>query len=63
MTDSLRNLVRNGGALVVDWMRSRGLNAFFHVPGESFLPVLDALRDVTSVQVITARREGQGPRT
>jgi acetolactate synthase-1/2/3 large subunit len=57
MTDSLRNLVRNGGALVVDWMRSRGLNAFFHVPGESFLPVLDALRDVTSVQVITARHE------
>ena len=57
MTDSLANVVRNGGMVVVDWMRSRGLNAFFHVPGESFLPVLDALRDATSVQVITARHE------
>lgn len=57
MTDSLDNVVRNSGMVVVDWMRSRGLDAFFHVPGESFLPILDALRDVTSIQVITARHE------
>src|ERR1700677_882774 len=47
----------NGGALVVEWMRSRGLDTFFHVPGESFLPVLDALLDVPSIRVITARHE------
>jgi acetolactate synthase I/II/III large subunit len=50
--------LRNGGALVVEWMRSRGLDAFFHVPGESFLPVLDALLDAPSIRVVTTRHEG-----
>lgn len=57
MTASLDSTVRSGGKAVVDWMCSRGLDAFFHVPGESFLPVLDALLDTTSVQVVTARHE------
>jgi acetolactate synthase-1/2/3 large subunit len=57
MTASLDNTVRNGGKVVVDWMSSRGLDAFFHVPGESFLPVLDALLDTTSVHVVTVRHE------
>jgi acetolactate synthase-1/2/3 large subunit len=43
---------------VVRWMEVNGVTAFFHVPGESFLPVLDALRDSVVIQTITTRHEG-----
>ncbi|MGI8609067.1 MAG: thiamine pyrophosphate-binding protein [Candidatus Dormibacteria bacterium] len=47
----------NGGSIVVDWMRESGLSHFFNVPGESFLPVLDALRDEPAIRLITNRHE------
>jgi acetolactate synthase-1/2/3 large subunit len=47
----------NGGQIIIDWMRERGLTHFFHVPGESFLPVLDALRDEPGITIVTARHE------
>jgi acetolactate synthase-1/2/3 large subunit len=38
-------------------MERRGITHFFNVPGESFLPVLDALRDSGVVRTITSRHE------
>jgi acetolactate synthase-1/2/3 large subunit len=46
-----------GGEIVVDWMRASGLTHFFNVPGESFLPVLDALRDEPGIRLVTNRHE------
>jgi acetolactate synthase-1/2/3 large subunit len=46
-----------GGRVIADWMERRGITHFFNVPGESFLPVLDALRDSKSVRTITNRHE------
>jgi acetolactate synthase-1/2/3 large subunit len=46
-----------GGSVVVDWMERSDLTHFFHVPGESFLTVLDALHDAACVRVVTTRHE------
>jgi acetolactate synthase I/II/III large subunit len=42
---------------VVWWMRARAITTFFEVPGESFLPVLNALRDEPSIELVTMRHE------
>ncbi len=48
-----------GGRLLVDQLAMLGVTAVFGVPGESFLPVLDALRDRQDViRFVTARHEG-----
>jgi acetolactate synthase-1/2/3 large subunit len=50
--------VRDGGHLVVDTLISEGVNTVFTVPGESFLPVLNALYDPPHpIHVISTRHE------
>ena len=44
--------------LLVDCLVEQGCERVFTVPGESFLPVLDALRDCAAIQTVTCRQEG-----
>src|SRR5690606_12946985 len=44
--------------LLVDCLVEQGCDRVFTVPGESFLPVLDALHDHESIQTVTCRQEG-----
>lgn len=48
---------RTGGALLVECLETQGVERVFCVPGESYLEVLDALRD-SSIRTINARQEG-----
>jgi acetolactate synthase I/II/III large subunit len=48
---------RTGGQLLVDALQTHGVDLAFGVPGESYLAVLDALRDST-IRFIVARQEG-----
>jgi acetolactate synthase-1/2/3 large subunit len=49
---------RTGGQLLVDCLLAHGVDTVFCVPGESFLTVLDALRDVqNSIRIIVGRHE------
>ncbi|WFL77450.1 thiamine pyrophosphate-binding protein [Altererythrobacter arenosus] len=45
-------------ALLVDCLIEQGTDRIFTVPGESFLPVLDALHDRPQIDVVTCRQEG-----
>lgn len=48
-----------GGQLLVDQLAAFGVTVIFGVPGESYLPVLDALRDRQGdVRFVIARHEG-----
>ncbi|MDX1655988.1 MAG: thiamine pyrophosphate-binding protein [Candidatus Competibacteraceae bacterium] len=49
---------RDGGGLVVDSLVNFGVEMVFAVPGESYLPVLDALHDRPAIRLVTARQEG-----
>ena len=50
--------LRNGGELVADALKIHGVKKVFCVPGESFLPILDALsRTQDEVEVIVCRHE------
>ncbi|MCW4460631.1 thiamine pyrophosphate-binding protein [Sphingomonas sp. BT-65] len=49
---------RNGGRILVDNLVVQGCDRIFHVPGESFLAVLDALHDTPQVDLVTCRQEG-----
>jgi acetolactate synthase-1/2/3 large subunit len=44
--------------LLVDCLAAQGCERVFTVPGESFLPVLDALYDTPSIQTVACRQEG-----
>lgn len=48
---------RSGGQLVVDALQVHGVDIVFGVPGESYLPVLDALHD-SPIRFIINRQEG-----
>lgn len=49
---------RTGGQLVVDSLLAHGVDTVFCVPGESYLAVLDALKDVEDrIDVIVCRHE------
>jgi acetolactate synthase I/II/III large subunit len=48
--------VRTGGQVVVAALERNGIDLVFCVPGESYLPVLDALYD-SSIRVVTCRHE------
>jgi len=52
----------NAARLLVDCLAAQGCDRIFTVPGESFLPVLDALYDsghgTGSIQTVTCRQEG-----
>lgn len=49
--------MRSGGKILVDGLVRHGVTHVFGVPGESYLPVLDALLD-SGVEFITGRQEG-----
>jgi acetolactate synthase-1/2/3 large subunit len=44
--------------VLVDGLAGNGVDRVFCVPGESYLPVLDALYDRDSIDVVTCRHEG-----
>jgi len=48
---------REGGRVLVDQLRLQGVERVFGVPGESFLPVLDAFCDV-DIPFVVCRQEG-----
>ncbi len=50
--------LRNGGRIVVDQIVGNGIGRVFGVPGESFLPVLDAFHDVPDAEFVICRQEG-----
>lgn len=50
--------LRNGGRILVDNLLAQGCDRIFHVPGESFLAVLDALHDTPEIDLVTCRQEG-----
>ncbi|MFC4311303.1 thiamine pyrophosphate-binding protein [Steroidobacter flavus] len=58
MTSSSSHPVRTGGQLIVDQLLTHGAELAFCVPGESYLPVLDALYTVRDrIRLITCRHE------
>jgi acetolactate synthase I/II/III large subunit len=49
---------RNGGQILVDALKAHQVDTAFCVPGESFLPILDALHDArASIRLIVGRHE------
>ena len=53
-----RTVARAGGRILIDQLVANGCDRIFTVPGESFLPVLDALHDTAQIETITCRHEG-----
>ncbi len=50
---------RSGGQILVDQLKIHGVDMSFCVPGESYLPVLDALYESReAIRLITCRHEG-----
>jgi acetolactate synthase-1/2/3 large subunit len=49
---------RTAARLLVDCLAEQGCERVFTVPGESFLPVLDALHDRAEIHAVTCRQEG-----
>jgi acetolactate synthase-1/2/3 large subunit len=49
-------VTRTGGQVVVAALEQNGIDLVFCLPGESYLPVLDALHD-SSIRVVTCRHE------
>jgi acetolactate synthase-1/2/3 large subunit len=56
MSDSLK--IRHGGAVLVQALLNNAVDTLYCVPGESYLPVLDALHDTPSIKTIVTRHEG-----
>lgn len=50
--------VRTGGTILIDNLVTQGCDRIFTVPGESFLPVLDALVDAAGIELVVCRQEG-----
>lgn len=57
-TDGATSGQRMGGHVLVDALRTNGVDMVFGVPGESYLAVLDGLHDANSIQTIICRQEG-----
>src|SRR5215472_819228 len=52
-------MAKNGGQILVDALKVQGASHAFCVPGESYLPILDALYDARdAIRLITCRQEG-----
>lgn len=47
-----------GGQAIVELFRRNGIDRVFTVPGESFLPVIDALHDAPDIDLVVCRQEG-----
>jgi acetolactate synthase-1/2/3 large subunit len=58
MTDESKAQARHGGRVLVDALSRNGVDTLYCVPGESYLPVLDALHDARDIQTIVTRHEG-----
>jgi acetolactate synthase I/II/III large subunit len=59
MASDAATATRTGGQLLVDALRVHGVDHAFCVPGESFLPVLDALHDARdAIRLLVCRHEG-----
>ena len=50
-------MTRTGGQILVDQLELNGVELVSCVPGESYLPVLDALHD-SPIRLLAARHEG-----
>jgi acetolactate synthase-1/2/3 large subunit len=50
-------MLRTGGEILVSALRGHGCDRIFGVPGESYLPLLDALYDSDDIQFVTCRHE------
>jgi acetolactate synthase I/II/III large subunit len=48
----------SGGQLLVSCLQNQGVDRIYCVPGESYLPVLDALCDAPDIALVSARHEG-----
>jgi acetolactate synthase I/II/III large subunit len=55
---ALDGVMRNGGKILIDGLAAQGCRMLFTVPGESFLPALDALFDDGPIHTIVCRHEG-----
>ncbi|MCL1481437.1 MULTISPECIES: thiamine pyrophosphate-binding protein [unclassified Marinobacter] len=53
-----KNAALTGGQVIVELLRRNGITRVFGVPGESYLPVLDALCDAADVEFVSCRHEG-----
>jgi acetolactate synthase-1/2/3 large subunit len=49
---------RSAAELLVECLEEQGVTRIFTVPGESFLAVLDALHERSSIETVTCRQEG-----
>lgn len=49
---------RTGGQILVEALRRQEVDRVYCVPGESYLPVLDAFHDAPEIAVVSARHEG-----
>lgn len=49
---------RSGGQILVEALLRNAVDTVYCVPGESYLPVLDALHDAQSIRTIVTRHEG-----
>ncbi|NIF30300.1 thiamine pyrophosphate-binding protein [Pantoea sp. Tr-811] len=49
---------RNGGKILVEALIRNAVDTIYCVPGESYLPVLDALHDTSEIRTIVTRHEG-----
>ena len=47
-----------GGQILAEALRRQGVDRVYCVPGESYLPVLDAFHDMPGIAVVSARHEG-----
>src|SRR5690625_2807632 len=58
LTSVKNTMTLTGGEGIVESLKREGVEKVFTVPGESFLPVLDAIHDAESIELITTRHEG-----
>lgn len=49
---------QSAAGLLTDCLITQGCERIFTVPGESFLPILDALHDRPAIDLVTCRQEG-----
>src|SRR5215831_11681929 len=53
-----QDMKSTGGQILVQALRAQGVDRVYCVPGESYLPVLDALHDTPAIAVVSAKHEG-----
>jgi acetolactate synthase I/II/III large subunit len=49
---------KTGGQVLVECLRTHGVDRVFCVPGESYLDVLDALHDEAGIEIVVCKHEG-----